>query len=127
MAFDPTKPVQTRDGRKARILCTDLKGREPYTIVATHRNKSDEDVEYVSTFTAEGRMFGSEQCNPNDLVNIPQRHVHADLMILAANDTSLRFQYRASRNHPWKECIYHGTTGPYTPAWHPNHEYRVKE
>lgn len=28
-AFDPTKPVQTRDGRKARIICTDAKGVLP--------------------------------------------------------------------------------------------------
>lgn len=26
MTFDPTKPVQTRDGRPARIVCTDVKG-----------------------------------------------------------------------------------------------------
>jgi len=125
MRFDPTKPIQTRDGRKARILCTDLKGRGLYTLVATILNP---DGEFVNTFTNEGSiLYGSDSLRNSDLVNIPQRHVHADLMILAANDTSLRFQYRASRNHPWKDCIYHGTTGPYTPAWHPNHEYRVKE
>jgi hypothetical protein len=27
--FDPSKPVQTRDGRKARIICTDAEGVQP--------------------------------------------------------------------------------------------------
>ena len=30
--FDPTKPVQCRNGRKARIICTDAKGE--YSIFA---------------------------------------------------------------------------------------------
>jgi len=126
MAFDPTKPVQTRDGRKVRILCTDLKGREPFTIVAAHEGLNSP-CETVATFTSEGAILSAAMQSQCDLVNIPQRHVHADLMILAANDTSLRFQYRVGHSHPWKDCIYPDTITPFTPAWHPDHEYRVKE
>jgi hypothetical protein len=32
--FDPTEPVQTRDGRKARILCTDFRGTGVCPILA---------------------------------------------------------------------------------------------
>lgn len=59
MAFDPTKPVQTRNGREARIICTDFKRKEPivalievyqdggeimdsYCIDGTHPYKSDD-------------------------------------------------------------------------------------
>lgn len=34
MTFDPSKPVQTRDGRKARIICTDARLRDGRTIAA---------------------------------------------------------------------------------------------
>jgi len=27
--FDPNKPIRTRDGREARIVCTDAKGKQP--------------------------------------------------------------------------------------------------
>lgn len=33
--LDLTKPIQTRDGRQVRILCTDLKRDDDYKIVAT--------------------------------------------------------------------------------------------
>jgi len=35
MSFDPTKPVQTRDGRKARILYTDIKSGYPIVALTT--------------------------------------------------------------------------------------------
>jgi len=40
----------------------------------------------------------------------------------AANDITLRFQYRTTCDPSWKDCS--SLVGP---AWHPDHEYRVKE
>lgn len=63
--FDPTKPVQTRDGRKATILVTDLMG--PYPIAA--RVAISDKQEEVCTYHDNGqRLTWSE--NLIDLVNI---------------------------------------------------------
>jgi hypothetical protein len=72
MTFDPTKPVQTRGGSKARIICTDRKypgGGAPFTIVAVVQ---ESDYEAVHLFTVGGKIM---ECgyNDGDLVNIPQR------------------------------------------------------
>lgn len=69
--FDPTKPVQTRDGKKARIICSDLKGRD-CSIVGLYTIKSGkEQVRYYQEDgTAPGDIF------PNlDLVNVPERKI----------------------------------------------------
>jgi hypothetical protein len=67
--FDPNKPVQTRDGRKARILCADLRGI--YPIVAVVDNEFTEDV---ARFTATGH-FWSDQLTHSDLINIPEKRI----------------------------------------------------
>lgn len=64
--FDPTKPVQTRGGRKARIICTDREGEWP--IIALVESSDGEDVR---TFDREGRWFVSAN-SLGDLVNIPE-------------------------------------------------------
>ncbi len=69
--FDPTKPVQTRDGRPARILCTDRKARalSDHTIVALIDYTDGEQVMF----------FRPDGCNSSvleqgiDLVNVPER------------------------------------------------------
>lgn len=66
MKFDPTKPVQTRDGHKARIICTDAIGS--YPIVALVMCESG--VEAVRTFTETGE-FTLGTSGPGDLVNAP--------------------------------------------------------
>lgn len=65
--FDPTKPVQTRDGRKARIICTDRKGEMPIVALIT----SEDGTETISDF----KLNGSYWCGlkESDLINIPQR------------------------------------------------------
>lgn len=68
MTFDPTKPVRTRDGRPARILCTDL-GCVRHPIVAAYTNPSG--AEIVNTYTAEGFCFHGARRSDADLVNIP--------------------------------------------------------
>jgi hypothetical protein len=70
--FDPTKPVQTRDGREARIICTDYSGSVPgYSIIAlvTFARKQE-----IITLTPTGRFFlYQDKHSPNDLVNIPEK------------------------------------------------------
>ena len=66
-AFDPTKPVQTRDGRPARILCTDRTGSQ-FPIIALI---SFSDAESVVSVKSNGCMYGQGE-TPNDLVNVPE-------------------------------------------------------
>jgi len=68
--FDPSKPVQTRDGRKARILCTDKVGHHPIVALVMSSYSSEENTFY---YDEEGCI--SEVPNPLDLVNIPERRV----------------------------------------------------
>lgn len=67
-AFDPTKPVQTRDGRKVRILCTDRRGRRPIVGLI----EENDGAECLNTFNEDGRC-GECSTPSNDLVNIPER------------------------------------------------------
>lgn len=75
--FDPTKPVQTRDGRQAQILRTDLKNNE-YPIAALITQPDGE--EYVSTHFSNGRWVSDTIENENDLVNVPAK-VRVDIFI----------------------------------------------
>lgn len=69
--FDPKKPVQTRDGRKARIVCTDRKTNTQYTVLALIQNVGT-DNESAYGYTADGSAgAGLEQ--GRDLVNIPNK------------------------------------------------------
>jgi hypothetical protein len=62
--FDPTKPVQRRNGQKAEIACTLKSGRHVAVI----------DDEHVVVFQSDGgysQMGGTAFC-PYDLINIPE-------------------------------------------------------
>lgn len=66
--FDPTKPVQTRDGRPARIICTDrYESNGQFPIVALVNVGAYEQVSYHRT---DGRT--TNYPTP-DLVNILKR------------------------------------------------------
>jgi hypothetical protein len=67
--FDPTKPVQTRDGRKARIICTDRENVE-YPIVALIASAGGEEI--AATFTDDGRFYYAGREDDDDLVNVPE-------------------------------------------------------
>lgn len=67
--FDPTKPVQTRDGRKARILCTDYIHPDGLSIVALITQPNGE--ESLLTYTADGRYWTPIEDHITDLVNVP--------------------------------------------------------
>lgn len=70
--FDPTKPVQTRDGRKARILCTDMKN-DTYPIGAAVMQGEGREV--IRTYTADGHERANVRDNDEDLVNVPEETV----------------------------------------------------
>ena len=68
MTFDPTKPVQTRDGRKARILCTDIKGWNKPIVAAISRRDGSE---FITNHNLNGQLAATEE-SLTDLVNIPE-------------------------------------------------------
>ena len=70
MAFDPTKPVQTRDGRPARIVCTDATGVLPIVALV-----DDGGAEIVIRYHPTGRRQDVRAQRDDDLINIPERHV----------------------------------------------------
>ena len=69
--FDPTKPVQTRDGRKARIICTDRVwiGGAPLVVLIDTIDGSYQDVE---CFWSDGRIYSSGADSQCDLFNAPE-------------------------------------------------------
>lgn len=66
--FDPSKPVQRRDKRPARVLAVDLKNTN-YPIVAAWTDVNGD--ENLDTYTMEGRAFGGDA--GRNLINIPVR------------------------------------------------------
>lgn len=65
-SFDPTKPVQFRNGTPARILATDLKGERPLAIAYELNGE-----ESISRRNADGLFYGDESVSERDLVNVP--------------------------------------------------------
>lgn len=67
--FDPTKPCKTRDGREARIICTDatLPGFPIVALVGTGA------AEGMIHYTNDGRYRSSSTCESSyDLINTPK-------------------------------------------------------
>ena len=68
--FDPTKPVQTRDGRPARIVAQGLKSHYSIIAVITEPDGGERAI----THTAEGvYRSGSSEPGLNDLINVPEK------------------------------------------------------
>ena len=65
------KPVCTRDGRKARIICFDRRG-DKYPIVALLEGCNEEHSEVAVTFTNEG-LYEIGEKNSNDLMMLPEK------------------------------------------------------
>lgn len=67
--LDPTKPVRTRDGRKARIVCTDVPGL--YSIVAViFGNVGNETHVYAYVYDRGGFFLNASTPHEADLVNV---------------------------------------------------------
>lgn len=70
--LDLTKPVQLRDGRKARIICTD-RVSDHYPVLALIPDTDGK--EYSESYTVEGKLYTHGSGNSQmDLVNVPERH-----------------------------------------------------
>jgi hypothetical protein len=65
--LDPTKPVQTRDGREAGIYSNDNGGKYPIHGWINYCGER-----HPKAFTEEGRFYGVGEESPDDLVNIPE-------------------------------------------------------
>ncbi len=75
MTFDPAKPVQTRDGRPARIVCTDTKSGNPILALVTLKDGQEVPMQ----FSTNGQTYKREE-GAFDLINIPETrtlYVHA--------------------------------------------------
>lgn len=70
MTFDHKKPVMTRGGQKARIVCTDAKRLDGDTILALVEKESGR--EYPEFYPNNGRFYEDKETK-YDLVNIPER------------------------------------------------------
>lgn len=71
MAFDPTKHVQTRDGKPVRILSTDIKSEGGENIVAV---VTQGQIDITREFFADGRyVLGRE--TDTDLINVPAKRM----------------------------------------------------
>lgn len=67
---NPNRKIVTRDGKEARIVCTDKKGR--YPIIALSQVLDDDDEE-IHSYTKSGKMFMSIDSNA-DLFFAPEKH-----------------------------------------------------
>ena len=63
------KPVCTRDGRKARIICFDAKGTFP--IIALVDEKVEE---FAFSYTADGNFSAEKEICDEDLMMLPEKH-----------------------------------------------------
>jgi hypothetical protein len=70
--FDPTKPVQTRDGRKARIICTNVLGNFPILALIEYIGHNNTLLEIAHSYHSDGKV-GYDDADGGDLVNIPQK------------------------------------------------------
>ncbi len=68
--IDFNKPVQTRDGRKVRILCTDAKCGMPIVALVMANTGTEVPVAYYK----DGAIFNSTNDSGADLINVPEEH-----------------------------------------------------
>jgi hypothetical protein len=67
MKFDLSKPVQTRDGRPARIVSEKGAGAFPIMAVVT----GEDGTEHITRHTLAGSSTMAPSTDKNDLVNVP--------------------------------------------------------
>jgi len=96
--FDPTKPVQTRSGLPARIVCTNRKyvgssGVETWPIMALYSVKGNE---IAVSCQANGRIRSNED-SPCDLVNVPDIRYEYQNVYESGRSTAIR---SPTQQHP---------------------------
>jgi len=118
MALDFTKPVQTRNGRKVRILCTDRKDvTGKYSVCGLVLNENG--LESFCTWRLDGGIGACDGPNPIDIIQAPIRHPHADVIIAWAEGKTIQVYSRA-------EDEWHDLPALTGPAFHPDIKYRIK-
>jgi len=118
MKFDPTKPVQTRGGRTARIICTDARGGWPIIALV----ESSEGREETSRNGEDG-AYSNHPDHPqshHDLVNVPEKRT-LDLWINVNADSRTVVGYSSV----WRANI--DAQGDRVSCVHVIHEYTVGE
>ena len=65
------KPVCTRDGRRARIICFDLNTCSPYSVIAAVTN--DSGYEEVTAYMEDGCYLGQNEESSRDLMMLPEK------------------------------------------------------
>ena len=71
--LDPTKPVQTRDGRHARIITTTA-DNGLYPVIALVQDLPNAPCESLQSFTSAGRFSALGGWTDKDLLNVPVKH-----------------------------------------------------
>ena len=67
--IDFNKPVQTRDGRKVRILCTDANSAFPVVGLIIDGGEFDT----LETWDSTGCCYEKRTADEDDLINVPER------------------------------------------------------
>lgn len=73
MAVDWDKPIQTRDGRQARLL--GMRNHPKYPRVVAAPAYGGDGFENVDVYTEDGEVYAGGQPHACDIINAPQRHV----------------------------------------------------
>ena len=68
------KPVCTRDGRKARIICFDAKGDKPIIALVEAKGNKDALIEEVERYFINGHSVFEVRGTNNDLMMLPEKH-----------------------------------------------------
>ena len=73
MKLDLEKPVQTRDGRKARVICTDMKHEKGPIIAIIETSEGFEKVQQYWEGGYYNNNYHDDRIDSgNDLINIPE-------------------------------------------------------
>lgn len=83
MKFDPTKPVQTKSGKPARILATDRKNSKyPIIALVTYPAGGEE----VESFRSNGIFYADASLSERDLINVPEKRTYERWVNVYANN-----------------------------------------
>lgn len=77
MSVDWDKPIQTRSGKKARFIGMRNHPTYPRVVAVTHYTDRHctNAYEHIDTYTEDGIAYKEQMQHPNDIINVPERHV----------------------------------------------------
>ncbi len=95
--IDWTKPIQTRDGRAARVVASGLKGTEyPVVVVITHENGNESSDCYMQSGSC---YVGTHEEADDDIVNVDdtERSARLDNNAVDALANDMKYRLKAKR------------------------------